>query len=225
MRILYTLIVVGSLAACQSTPTLQSGPDAEIGPEGLVRVDNTSLDVVFLRPGIDLSSYDSIMLVGAGINYRSVREANNLRLANADEFPLDDRQKETIEAAVIEVFEEEMAESNRYRLVLEPGPDTLSLSGALIDVVSYIPPERVGRVSYYLSSLGAATLLLELRDSESGQLLARAADGRTIETDTFVESNRVSNRFELERDLDRWADRVRAALEYVLDTPVLPVAE
>ena len=119
-------------------------------------------------------------------------------------------------------------------MVQEPGPNTLALEGSLIDVVSYYPPEDTIITSYYLSELGAATLVLELSDSMSGQILARASDRRSVETNTFaangtvvdanslIESNPVTNRFELEIELRQWANTIRNGLEFLLDVPILP---
>ena len=102
MKNILLFALLAGMAGCTSAPmTLQSGPDAEITADGLVRVNNTRGDAAWLRPGMDLSGYDRLMLRSAGIRYRSVREANRLRLSNADEFPLDDRQKEARAAAEV----------------------------------------------------------------------------------------------------------------------------
>ncbi len=225
MKYILAVLTFAILAACNSVPTLQSGPNAEVTFDGLVRVDNTRLDAVWIRPGIDLSGYDKLTLVGAGIKYRSVREVRRLNLSNDSEFPLDARQRERIEESVREVFSEEMAKIDGFEITMEDGPGTLALTGTLIDVVSFVPPDRLGNVDYYLSSLGAATLILELSDSMSGQVLARAADGRSIDVVFAGESNPVSNRFELERELDRWADVIRNGLESLVTTPILPGEE
>jgi len=226
IRTLVLLLLCGGLIACEATiPTLQSGPNAEVTFDGLVRVDNTRVDIAWIRPGIDLSGYNQLMLVDAGIKYRSVREVNRLNLSRDSEFPLDARQREQIEESVREVFNEEMAKIDRFEIVEEAGPNTLALTGVLIDVVSFVPPERAGRTSYYLSSLGAATLILELSDSMSGQVLARAVDGRSIDVDFVVRSSRVSNRFELERELAQWTGAIRDGLESLVTTPILPAQE
>ena len=224
MKYIITAIALATLTACNSTPTLQSGPNAEVTFDGLVRVDNTRLDAAWIRPGIDLSSYDSLLLVGAGIDYRSVRDVANLSSAirNADEFPLDERQRTVIEESVREAFEEQMARVDGFRLVREEGPNTLAITGALTDVVSFVPPEPIGRADYYLTQLGEATLIIELSDSMSGQVLARGVDRRAIEPNTIIESNRVTNRAELEIELGRWGIVIRNALESLATTPILP---
>ncbi len=59
----------------------------------------------------------------------------------------------------------------------EAVPDVLLIRGALLDVVSYVPPDNIsGRGSVFLSSVGEATLVIELRDSITNAILARAID-------------------------------------------------
>jgi hypothetical protein len=104
----------------------------------------------------------------------------------------------------------------RFELVDEPGPDVLAVLGGLLDVVSYVPPEPIGGRSYvYLSSVGDATLVLELRDSETGTILARSIDRRAAEPigATLQDSNRVSNAAEVRRLIRHWASRLREGLD------------
>ena len=65
--------------------------------------------------------------------------------------------------------------------------------------------------------------MLELADSESGQVLARATDRQTLEpVNPNIESDIITNRFELEAELNRWGNQIRSSLEYLATTPILP---
>lgn len=226
MKKLAMIALVSSLVACSGTPTLQSGSDAEYSHDGLVKVDNTRMDSVWVRPGIDLSNYDKIMVTNIGMQYRSVGEVNRLRMSSDSEFPMDEESQARFEEAVTETFREEMNNSERFELVQERGPTTLELAGGFIDVVSFVPPDdSPSRVDVYLTSLGAATLVLEVRDSASHQVFARAAEGRQFDVQTISRSNSVTNRFELERELEQWADLIREGVEYLGDTPMIPPVE
>ncbi len=72
-----------------------------------------------------------------------------------------------------------------------------------------------GRSRIYLSSVGDATLVLEIRDSETNRILARAVDRRAAETigGTFTRSNTVTNTAELRRLIRHWGSLVRETLE------------
>ena len=211
-KILIILSLLG-LVACESTPpSLQSGPDAETTFDGLVRVDNAKLGIVWVKPGINLKSYNKIMLASGGIKYRAARTRHS-------EFPLTEAQKEKIRTNVRAVFIDELIQMKHFKLTDEPGPDTLKLSGMLIDVVSKIPPEPVGRVDYYLAEIGQATLILQLSDSDSDEALVRAADRQSIGNEVIgMRSNPVTNRAELRREIRKWGVILRNGLDSLYET-------
>lgn len=207
-------------AGCSSTaptPTIQSGPGAELSFDGLHKVDNSQADMAWARPDIDLSGYTKLMPVSGGIEYA---EATNTGRTTRDRnrggpFFIDDRSREQFETLVGDVFAEELGKIERFTLVDEAGPDVLMVAGGLLNVMSYVPPERATRSVVFLSAVGEATLVLELRDSESGKILARSIDTRAAETigDTFTRSNSVTNSAEARRLIQFWARRLVEGLE------------
>ena len=57
-------------AGCATEPgVIQQGEDAEVSFDGLHKVDNAQADSAWARPDFDISSYNKIMLEGAGIEY------------------------------------------------------------------------------------------------------------------------------------------------------------
>jgi len=211
-----------ALAACQ-TPTLTD----EMSPDGLAKVKNSLFQLAWVRPGIDLSHYDKVMLEGAGIEYRPAKAATNLVAASVSgqtEFAMTEKQKERLKAAVTEAFRTELAKSKEFQLVTEPGPNTLRVRGALLDVVSYVPPDPVGAGAIYLRNIGEATLIFEVRDSQTEQILARAADRRAAENNMPVQSNAVSNGFEVQQVVQQWAALLRQRLDAVKQLHATPTA-
>ncbi|MEJ2540927.1 MAG: hypothetical protein P8188_13310, partial [Gemmatimonadota bacterium] len=87
-------------AACASGPALQTGPDAEVTYDGLTRVDNTAMQVVYLRVGADLSSYDKVMLQGAGVEFRPPPQGSR------EEFPVSEEGKDRFAQIMGEAFRE-----------------------------------------------------------------------------------------------------------------------
>jgi hypothetical protein len=159
-----------------------------------------------------MSGYSKIMLQGAGIEYRPGGTRSRSR---GGPYEVTEEQKARFEQVVSEAFREEMARSERFEIVDEPGPDVLLIRGALLDVVSYVPPDDVaGRVEVYLSSVGEATLVIEIRDSITNAIMARAIDrGAAEDTSRMFNSNRVTNRAEVRRLVQRWARALREGLE------------
>ena len=218
------LILIGlafGLAACESTPMMQSGPDAEVTFDGLVAVDGTRMDDVWVKPGAALGAYDKVKLVGYGMTFKPARDVRTpSQIARADNFPLSDRQKEQLRAIVIEEFLTELRKSENYEIVSEDGPGVLVLEGMLMDVVSKIPPETPSRASYYLTELGSATLVLNLSDSVTGEPLARVVDRKTAENFRMEESNSVRNSSEVRRAMSQWAVSMREGLDMLHDVVV-----
>lgn len=131
---------------------------------------------------------------------------------------IDENSRARFEELVRETFLDEMRQIERYTLVNDAGPDVMMIRGALLDVVSYVPEDPMsgaGRSSIYLSSVGEATLVLELRDSETGAILARSIDRRAAEQmgGMMTESNRVTNAAEVRRLVRFWGRRLREGLD------------
>ena len=77
----------------------------------------------------------------------------------------------------------------------------------MIDIVSAVPPpnRNIGRGDVYLSQVGQATLVLELRDSMSGEILARSVDRRAAASTWAAPSSAVTTWNEVRRLARTWA--------------------
>lgn len=142
---------------------------------------------------------------GAGIN---------LGLSLDEYFPLSENSKNKLIETVTEIFREELAESTTLQLTSDPGPDVLLVSVALLDIVSKIPPEQPGRNALYLDEVGSATLVMELRDSLSGETLARSLDRRAAEPMETL--NLDGNRLSRVNAVTAWSDVRRVARRWAL---------
>ncbi|MFP6802395.1 MAG: DUF3313 family protein [Pseudomonadales bacterium] len=216
MKYLFLLLTFTFLAGCETTsPTLQTGANAEITFDGLHRVDGSNMQYAWLKPNLSLAAYTKIRLVNAGIEYRQVKPASGSPSVNASrsEFPLTEKKKARLESLLREVFLEELSNSKHFSLVSEPGPDVLTLTGGLLDVVSAIPPESAGRNDFYVSNIGSAKLVLELQDSRSNEILARALDGRNVQPLSLQRSSPGINAQEVRREFRKWGKRLTAALD------------
>jgi len=225
MRIVAIFLAALILAACATTPTIQEGPDAEITYDGLYRVDDSKLDAVWIKPSIDLSKYDKLLLEGVGIQYRAVDPQNRYK-RNADEFPLDEQQKDAIRKAVSEVLLEEIKRSEYFTIVDAPGKGVLKIELGLADVVSRVPPQRGASSDFYIRNLGEAMLVMEYSDSMTNEVLARATDRRAVEAATVSQSSPATNLSEVRSAVRVWGTQIRNALDelhllgcYICNTP------
>lgn len=204
-------------ACAPQTPTIDTSPGAETTFDGLHRVLNSSADDAWARPDLDLSGFTKVRVVAAGIEFRPGGEAGRTWSARSrgGPFEVTEQQKTLLARIVAEAFREELEQSDKFTVVEENGPDVLLIRGALLDVVSYVPPEPVGRSDVFLRSVGEATLVLEIRDSITDTILVRAVDRRAAERagGELMRSNVVNNVAEVRRLARRWARLLRQRLE------------
>ena len=167
-RITGVALLVAIIAGCSTAPpTIDTSPDAEVTFDGLHEVQNSRADKAWARPGVDLSQYSKIMIAGAGIEYRPGGESGRsfYSRSSGGHFEVTEEQKQRLRRYMAEAFLEELGKSERFTIVDERGSDVLLINGALLDVVSYVPEEPIGNSEIYLSRVGEATLVLEIRYS------------------------------------------------------------
>lgn len=211
---IFSVMIVG---CATPAPTVDTSAEADMTFDGLFPVTNSRADAAWARPNVDLSPYSKVMLQGVGVEYRPGGETGRSMSArsSSEHFEVTEAQKDRFEALMRETFIDELGKSKHFTVVTEAGPDVLLVRGALLDVVSYVPPETVGRSDIYLSRVGEATLVLELRDSITEAILARAVDRRAAEQvgGTMMQSNRVTNATEVRRMARSWARLLRERLD------------
>ena len=207
------------VAGCASVPP-SIDTSAPVTFDGLSPVRNAAADEAWARVGLDLSGYTKIKLESMGIEYRPGGESSRMWAARRGSGPYEitEPARLRLESLLREVFLDELGKGERYTIVQESGPDVLVVRGGLLDVVSFVPPETVGRSDVYLRSVGEATLVVELRDSITNAILARSVDRRAAERpgQELQWSNPVNNAAEVRRLARRWAIRLRENLDAFL---------
>ena len=134
MKKVLAIAAVVLVAACTAEPTIQTGPNAEVTFDGLVRIDNARFAGAWIDPDIDLTQYTKIMPGGAEFQFRHVQKTAgrvNVTRSNEREFWISDSNRERLVELVSGIFEEELQASEHFTIVDEPGPDTLIIVGAL----------------------------------------------------------------------------------------------
>lgn len=206
-------IVLTGCAAPSATIDTSAGVEPTF--DGLYPVEGGRMDGAWARPDFSVEPYSKIMLQGVGIEYRPGGATRYSATRSEEHYAMTPEQKERFEAEMRDAFLGELSKGEHYEIVTEPGPDVLLVRGGLLDVVSYVPPDPVGNSDIYLSRVGEATLVLEMRDSVSGAILVRAIDRRAAEDIArgFTNSNRVSNRSEARRLAQTWGRILREGLD------------
>jgi hypothetical protein len=203
-----------SLAPVQAQ-TVKDLEDA-MGAEGLKAVKSKDLDMLYVRPGATLAGYKKVMLdpveVSFSKNWDPKRTGSNIKLGQ------DEREK--IRTGMAKVTQDQFTKllqaNNGYPVVDAAGDDVLRARVRVMNLYVNAPAadQGAGRSRTYTMSAGEATLFLELYDSETGQILARAIDRRESRSNNLMMmSGTVANTAEAEALAAQWARVLRKAMD------------
>ena len=224
MEFLRKLIAIACLAGLTGVTWAEEQAAASAEPSDryneLVK-EKGAFQETWVLPGASLAGVNKVYLWGAGFQYRDVGPARRTRStfsSSNDEYGISEESRQMFEEVVAEAFQKEFAKGKNFQIVDEIGPDTIIIRGGLADIISKVPPEFVGRSEVYLASVGAATVVLEVIDAETGTVLAAAAERRAIETlnvrgGGMVQTNRASVRGDVSRWTRSMARRLRDAID------------
>ena len=213
-------LVASIVVGCASAPaTIDTSPEAELSFDGMYPVKGGKMDLAWARADFNIANYSKVMLESVGIEYRPDGSERRARATGRDtHYALTDDQKKRFQEQMRAAFVEQLETGENFELVTEPGPDVLLLRGGLLDVTSFVPPDPIGSGEIYLSRVGEATLVFELRDSESGAILLRAVDREAAEdvSGGFSNSNRATNTAEFRRVARSWGISLRDGLDHFM---------
>lgn len=206
------------------TPLLFAHETTDPAQEGLEKVRG-KFSETWINPGTDFSQYNKLLFGEAEFEFRDVGPAQKHRTSlrttsTRNEFGILPEDQEKFKQVVSEAFQEEMARSKKFEVVKEAAPGTLLVQGSVLDIVSNVPPEMIGRSDVYLSTIGTATLVLEIFDATTGEMLAYVEDRRKITPpggDRIDSFSMPTNSVTVWNDVGRWArsaaSRFRSELE------------
>lgn len=212
--------------ACRSPePRFTTGKSAEVTADGLHRAKARVAGVLYLRPGVDLKPYDRVMLQPVVLRFSRVHTLQRAGVPQTLDLVELRQQFEGI-------FREELDRSTVFRRVEEPGVGVLRVSAELHDLVVATPdPETPDTV--LLQTPGHVTVLLELSDSLSHEVVLRASQRRKIEPAPRLQpssgvqgkpTTAISSTPDALRAFRQWARLIREWLDEVREIPPLPGA-
>lgn len=199
------LIAQGCVAPSATAPALSY--------EGLAPAASRRFDGAEFRPGVDFTRYSAVQIDDPVLEFRTPD-------AGSGEFPLTADQKRRFHDMLAAAFADEFAGQDGIAVVDHPGSEVLTLDVRVLDIRATVPPRTVGRVGrgrIALEASGSVTLVIEVRDSLSGEILARGFEARDV---AGAAMRRGSDMITLWEDVDalcdRWAAASRSALEALI---------
>lgn len=173
--VVLSVIVMG--LAPVATMAKKKSEIPQVTVEGLELVpDVEGLAHVWAEPGANLSQYNRVLLAEPYVAFKKnwKRDQNDIgtRVTNADM----NRIKTSVKDLFMEVFTEELQKAG-YVLATERAEDVLLVKPAIIDLDVQAPNVlEAGINRTYSKTAGSMTLYMELYDSETDDILAKAMD-------------------------------------------------
>lgn len=208
----------GALLAALMMCSMASNPTAlardeppAMSHDGLKLSSSKNVALIYIREGATLAGYRKVMLDPVQVAFDK-NWSRNRRDIDADER---ERIRTDLAEEFREVFTEELQKGSGYEVVTDAAPDVLRVTAAIVDLYVTAPDvDRVGRNKTYTVSGGRMTLIAELRDTESGAILARVADRKEATNSSYFQwTNRATNTADARRILKSWAGALRKGLD------------
>jgi hypothetical protein len=214
MRIRWVLLA--AMVAGSAHAASQAEFDKAMSHDGLRRVPVKGLSLAYKRPEATLAGYKRVSIdpveVRFAKNWNPTRAGSRLPVSAADREEI----RSGLAKLVREQFEKALTAQGRYPIVNEAAPDVLKLRINIANLYVNAPEAASGASPSYTfnMSAGEMTLFLELFDSESGQILARAVDRQEGRSPNMARmAGSVTNIAAAEGIAAEWARIMRDALD------------
>jgi hypothetical protein len=201
--------------------------------DGLQLVPSKGVDAVYLLPGVQIKTYNSVLLDPVQVAFDKNWDPNDSTRDISRHLSTKDIEEIRTEMATEfrKVFAKELS-AGGYTVVEQTAPDTLRVSAGLANVYITAPDTMSAGRSYTLTNeSGRMTLVMELRDGATGQLLGRVVDQKIGDNFGRMQvTNSVTNSADFRAAVSDWAKRLKNGLDRVRAgtfppvTPVPPAA-
>lgn len=207
------LILIGGCSAGGAMPReerIRQYDAAGLEPDTL-----RGVDLAWFRPTTDFSRYQAVIVDPVTVDFLEDWEIKRPGSAFTVTDKEVDKMKADLAGAVYDKFTHDIQQGKKYPLVSEPAAGVLRIKLALVDMRLNAPDfQYPGRLEQYARSAGEWTLVAELIDAESGELVGRLMD-HWIDPDEerAKRFTRIENDLALSRAAHVWAEAVRRKLE------------
>jgi len=196
--------------------------------DGLVEVKGKQLAAVYLLPHADFRSYSKVMLDPSQVafqqDWRQNYNANTISLGNQVTAQQVQQDIAEAEAGLNKIFAKAFTKEG-YQIVTAPGPGVARIGVGVVDLSITAPQTDSGFGANFAVDAGEATLIVEVRDSVTNQLLGRGLDRRAAGADDGdgFPRNAVTNREDFKILFETWAGIAAKGLtELRASSPINP---
>ena len=208
------------LAACQNTPQIQTGENAEVIQGNLVRVDHSRAKLAYMDPSADFNKYTAILLTPLGVdNVEIIQPTTSYRTTRTPNWELTDADKLRLQKDFQEAMSKQLALQETYPLATAAGDNVLLIAAKLTRIAPTAPKDDnrsrpAGRSKVVTEGAGKISVEVTFSDSETGEVLALAKDTRSGSS-LWGLNNSITNAAQVRRVFTSWAMQIRAQLDRV----------
>lgn len=182
--------------------------------DGLQKITVKGIDMAYALPGATLAGYTKVLIDPVGVRFH--KDWKPTVTGSRRNLSSDEQQKirDNVAKVVYDAFVEELKKGG-YSVVTNAAPDVLRVQANILNLYITAPDVMTpGRSRVYTVTAGEMTLLAELSDSDSGEIIARVMDRyQARHTGSFQLTSGVSNAAEARNAATSWARILRASLD------------
>lgn len=205
--------LIASILVC--TVGCQSTTDApEVSKDGLELTVNKASTLGYKKEGVDFADYTKVFILPSQVAFNSNwKEAYNRNQKTRSLYLQDEdliRIKAGISKIFDEVFQEEFDKGDNI-IVTTLNSGTIIIKPSVIDIAINAPDlSTTARKDVYVKENGTATLVLEIYDAVTGEILARIIDAEIVGEHSFVRlATRSTNTTAAKNTIRAWAQALR----------------
>jgi hypothetical protein len=227
MRRAACLIAIAALLGCTTASPdhmYYGSGEGSVTPDGLHRVKWQPFRTSFVKPGARLGQYDKVMIDAVSVAYKRPPQ----RYSRDGNFALSETSLALLRELFHEAFTEKLTDGS-FTLATAAGPNVLRISGHIVDLVVAVPNISTldATTTIVTRSAGAATLVLDVRDSQSGEPLVRVGQRAPFDPGdaTFHTNDPVANTAAVRRLFRKWAAMLTRELDQLHSLPKIPLPD
>jgi hypothetical protein len=206
---------LSAVPADKQTPRTKRDAASAWTEAGLEKVKVNGLDLVYAQPGGSLAGYSKILLHPISVAFqrnweRQTTSSSRIPIKSKDV----QRIKDSLSTLVRDEVIKELGQAG-YQVVDAAGNDVLDVEMSIVNLDVNAPDiPTAGRVTTYAVSAGEMTLVAELRDSVSGDIIMRIFD-RAQARESFRPQRitSIDNAAEARNAASGWAKALRKELD------------
>ncbi len=208
-------LLASTLLSTTAFAATKADLEAAMSYDGLQKISVKGIDLAYARPGATLAGYNRIKLEPVSVAFHKDWDPK----MSHSRIKMNAEQRETIRTGVAtlvyEEFAQELQKNSSYQLVNEAGPDVLRVKANIVNLYVNAPDTGApGRSRTYTIAAGEMSLVAELYDSETGEVIARVVDRREARRSGTVQyTNSVTNQDDFREIASVWARILRNSLD------------